>query len=126
MKKATLIVRIVYGLLFFVFGLNGFLNFMPMPKDMPEAAMNFAGAMAQTGYMFPLIKGTEVLMGILLLMGWQVPLALIILSPIVINIFAFHFFLTGAASVLGAPLLILIFQIFLAWSYKEKFAGIFK
>lgn len=126
MNKIALAARIIYGLLFFVFGLNGFLNFLPAPEGMPEAAMAFAGAMAQTGYMFPLIKGSEVIAGAMLLAGWQVPLALLVLSPIVINIFAFHFFLTGAASVLGVPLLVVALQIFVAWNYREKFSGLFK
>src|SRR5262245_30910283 len=53
--------RIVLGLVFFVFGLNGFLDFIPPPAEpIPAGAMAFAGALLQTGYMFPLIKGTEV------------------------------------------------------------------
>src|SRR3954462_1793472 len=74
--------RVLMGLMFFVFGLNGFFNFIPQPKDpVPEKAMAFAGALMATGYMFKLIKGTEVLVGILLLANRFVPLALAFIAP---------------------------------------------
>src|SRR3954471_10336144 len=67
--------RVLMGLMFFVFGLNGFFNFIPPPaKPMPDGAMAFVGALMNTGYMLRLIKGTEVLVGILLLSNRFVPL----------------------------------------------------
>lgn len=124
MNKLNIGARILLGLIFFVFGLNGFLNFLPMPA-LPEAAGAFLGALAQSGYMFPMIKGVEVLAGLMLLAGWQVPLAQLLLSPIIINIFVFHLFLTGAASVIGVPLLIVVLQIIVALSMKEKYRVLF-
>ncbi len=118
-QKAALASRLLLGLIFFVFGLNGFLNFMPPPPGMPEAALKFAGALAETGYMFPMIKGTEVIGGLLLLSGFFVPLALTILAPVIINIFAFHLFL--APSGLALPIVIVALEIFTAWSYCETF-----
>ncbi len=122
-NKVFLGLRIVQGLIFTVFGLNGFLNFLPQPAGMPEAAMNFAGAMAATGYMFPLIKGTEVLMGLLLLSGYSVPFALVVLSPIVINIFLFHFVLTPGDFAL--QLVIVLIHAALGYGYKESFKSLF-
>ena len=53
--------RILLGLVFFVCGLNGFLNFIPPPSTpMPEQAMAFIGALVATGYMLPLVAGTQV------------------------------------------------------------------
>lgn len=94
MKKVSFGAQILLGLLFFVFGLNGFLNFIPTPPDIPEAAVTFSMAMMATKYFFPLIKGTEVICGLLLLTGFAAPLALVILAPITINIAFFHLFLT--------------------------------
>lgn len=71
------------GLVFFVFGLNGFLNFMPAPKGMPEGAMALIGAMAKSGYMLQLVSGTQVLVGALLLVNRFVPLALAFLAPVI-------------------------------------------
>jgi uncharacterized membrane protein YphA (DoxX/SURF4 family) len=123
MKYMPLAARIVLGLLFFVFGLNGFLNFLPMPNTMPEAAMSFAGALANTGYMFPLIKGTEVLAGALLLAGIAVPFALLILAPIVVNIVLFHLILAPGSY--GMLAVIVVLLLYLAYTHRALYKPLF-
>jgi len=114
------IARLLLGLMFFVFGLNGFLNFIPAPTTpMPEASMAFAGALMATGYMMPLIKGVELLCGILLLANRFVPLALTLLAPVLVNIVAFHVFLAPSGMVMIAVILLL--EIYLAWAYRDAF-----
>lgn len=116
------IARVLLGLMFLVFGLNGFLNFIPLPKDpIPEGAMAFFGAMMKTGYLMPLVKGTEVLVGVLLLLNRFVPLALAILAPVIVNIVAAHAFL--APSGLSMALVVLALELYLAWSYRSAFRG---
>lgn len=118
----TTIARILLGLIFFVFGLNGFLNFMPMPA-MPEAAGSFMGALGATGYFFPFLKVVEILCGLLLLIGRFVPLALTALAPIVLNIVFFHVFLApGMGMVPGV--LALILGCYLAYAYRDSFSGV--
>lgn len=108
------------GLIFLVFGLNGFLHFIPQPKTpMPEGAMAFAGALMKSGYMFPMISGTQVLVGVLLLLNRFVPLALALIAPVVVNIIAFHLFLAPTGWIPGAVVLVL--EIYLAWSYRNTF-----
>jgi uncharacterized membrane protein YphA (DoxX/SURF4 family) len=121
MQKAVLGTRIILGLIFVIFGLNFFFHFIPMP-EMPEKAGAFMGALGATGYMFYLIKIIEIVGGLMLLAGMYVPLALTLLAPIVVNIFAFHLFLEPGGAVLGAVLVAL--EIFLAWSYRSSFAGV--
>jgi hypothetical protein len=99
--------------------LNGFFHFLPQPPA-PAAAMSFAGALIATGYMFPLIKGTEVIAGVLLLANRNVPLALTLLAPVLVNIVAFHAFLAPAG--LALPIVLLACEIYLAWSYRDAFA----
>jgi uncharacterized membrane protein YphA (DoxX/SURF4 family) len=111
--------RYAQGGIFLLFGLNGFLQFLPTPP-MPEAAGNFAMALAATGYMFPLIKATEVVSGVLLLSGRFVPLALALIAPVIVNIVAFHAFLAPAG--LALPAVLLATQLYLAWSYRDAFA----
>ncbi len=122
MKIATLIIRYLMGLIFFVFGLNGFLNFLPAPPMEGDLGTFMAGLMA-SGYFFPLLKGTEVVTGALLLAGRYIPLALAILGPITLNIFLVHAFMEPS----GLPIAIFVFagNLFLAWSYKENFKGLF-
>jgi putative oxidoreductase len=111
--------RLFVGLVFTVFGLNFFLHFLPMPPA-PPRALSFAGALMASGYLFPLLKTTEVAAGLLLLSGRFVPLALAVLAPIVINIVGFHLFLAPAGAAL--PLVLLAAELYLAWSYRAAFA----
>jgi hypothetical protein len=118
-RKLPTVARIAQGAAFFVFGLNGFLHFIPMPPP-PPAAGSFFGALLATGYMFPLIKGTEISAGLLLLGNRYVPLALTLLAPILVNIVAFHAFLAPAG--LALPLVLLAAELYLAWTYRAVFA----
>jgi len=120
-KNVPTATRLLLGLMFLVFGLNGFLNFLPMPEH-PGGAGAFLGALAATGYMFPLIKGTEVLVGALLLSNRFVPLALTLLAPITVNIVAFH--AAFEPSTLAMPLAIVAAQGYLAWAYRKSFVGV--
>lgn len=115
------VARIILGLVFVVFGLNGFFGFIPIPPH-EGAAATFMGGLGASGYFFPLLKGTEVIAGLLLLSGRFVPLALTILAPITVNIFAMHAFL--APEGLGMAALILVFQSYLAWVYRDAFRSV--
>ena len=121
-RYLPVIARILMGLMFFVFGLNGFLHFIPEPKTaMPEGAMAFVGALMKTGYMFQMIAGTQVLVGILLLLNRFVPLALALIAPVVVNIVAFHVFLTSSGIVIA--LVVLALELYLAWAYRKAYCS---
>ena len=92
---ATAIIRILLGLMFLLFGLNGFLNFIPQPKDMPQEIITIAGALMKAGYM-TVVSGAEVLIAVLLLTNRFVPLALALLAPILVGILTFHIFVAPA------------------------------
>jgi uncharacterized membrane protein YphA (DoxX/SURF4 family) len=111
--------RLFLGLVFTVFGLNFFLHFLPVPPAPPRAAA-FAGALFASGYLFPLLKATEVVAGLLLLSNRFVPLALAVLAPIIVNIVGFHLFLEPSG--LPIPLAVLAAEITLAWAYRGAFA----
>jgi uncharacterized membrane protein YphA (DoxX/SURF4 family) len=117
-RKAPHAARLLLGLIFFVFGLNGFLHFLPQPP-MSGPPAEFAGALIASGYVMLLVKGVEVVAGLLLLSNRFVPLALTLLAPIVVNIVGFHLVLAPA----GAPLalLVLTLELWLAWSYRRAF-----
>lgn len=114
--------RISLGLIFFVFGLNGFLHVLPQPP-MPAAAGAFAGALASAGYLFPLLKAVEVMAGALLLTGIWVPFALTLLAPIILNIVGFHLFLAPGNWAVVA--LVLASEVTLAWTHRAAFAPLF-
>lgn len=113
--------RIPLGLVFFVFGLNGFLGFLPSP-EVPGEAGAFLGALAATGYMFPVIKGIEVAAGVMLLSNRFVPLALLLLAPIVVNIALFHFVL--APSNLGVVFFVIVAGLAAAYDRRAAFRSV--
>jgi uncharacterized membrane protein YphA (DoxX/SURF4 family) len=121
MKIAILIARILLGLMFFVFGLNGLHSFMPMPPMSGDAG-TFAGILVMHRYMM-FVSLLQTIAGLLLLIGRYVPLALVILGPILVNILLFHFLIEGGGA--GAGLLGTLLELFLIWAYRLSFRGLF-
>jgi putative oxidoreductase len=121
MKIASLIARLLLGVIFLVFGLNGFLQFIHMPPPTGVAAQFFGALFASHYYI--VIFAVQVLGGLLLLVNRFVPLALVILGPIIVNIFFFHTLMAPA----GIPLAILVVILWaiVAVRNKQHFAGLF-
>ena len=124
MRIVAIIARTLLGLVFLVFGLNGFLHFIPNPPP-PAAAGAFFGALFATGYMPKLIFGAQVIGGALLLLGVAVPFALVILAPIIVNIIPFHIYLSPDPMAMGIALTVAVLEVFLAWYYRAAFAPLF-
>ena len=120
MKHAVLGARLVFGFFLVVFGVNPWLQFLPLP-ELNEPATAFFSAMAAS-YLLTFVKATEVVGGLLLLSGRLVPFALLILAPVVLNILFFHVFLDSTGMVLAVLLTAL--QAFLAWAYRDSFKGV--
>ena len=116
-------VRLVLGGMFLFSGLNGFFQFMPMGQ--PEGAVGaMMGGLAASGYFFPLLFATQSIVGVLLLWGRLVPLALTVLAPIMVNIVAFHVFLAPDGLVMAVALGLM--QLYLAYVYRDAFAGLLR
>jgi putative oxidoreductase len=120
MKIAIVIVRTLLGLCFVVFGLNGFLHFIPMgplpPADSP-AGMFFT-AVSKTGYM-QVVFACQLLGGLLLLLNLWPVLGLAILCPVVFNIVLFH--VTMAPSGLPLAIVVALLSLFLVWAYWDHY-----
>ena len=91
MKIAIIIARLLLGLVLVVFGLNAFLHFIPQPPPEGQAGA-FIGAMFVSGY-FYVVAVLQIAGGLLLLSGRFIPLALMLLGPVIVNIMLFHIFL---------------------------------
>jgi uncharacterized membrane protein YphA (DoxX/SURF4 family) len=123
MKIATLIVRILLGLMFLVFGANNVVHFMPMPAMPPSDATTYTIILVQH-HIMAFVGLLMVIAGLLLLVGRYVPLALVLLGPILVNILLYHFMLmngTGAVPGLVATVL----ELFLILVYRKSFRGLF-
>ena len=122
MKIVTIIARTLLGLIFVVFGLNGFLHFIHMPPPPPDsAAMSFFKAVSTTGFM-NVIFALQILGGALLLLNLRPVLGLTILCPIIFNIVLFHVTMAPA----GLPLAIAtaVLALALVASYWEHFRAL--
>jgi putative oxidoreductase len=121
MKIAVLIARILLGLMFLVFGLNGLLNFLHMPMPIGLAGQ-YMGAMFVSHYLV-VVMLVEIVGGLLLLSGQFIPLGLVFLGPILFNILLFHTFMAPSGLPMAGFATILWFIIFAG--HRQAFAGIF-
>jgi putative oxidoreductase len=122
MKIVALIARILLGLVFVVFGLNGLKPFLPMPPPPPGPAGQFIGALLASHY-YLVIFVVQFLGGLILLTGRYVPLALVLLGPVLVNILCFHIFMLPAG--LPMALVVTLLWAIVAWWNRQHFAGIF-
>jgi hypothetical protein len=122
MKILTNVSRFLLGFIFLVFGLNGFLHFIPMPPPSGVAGQ-FLGSMFVTRYLL-VVSALQVISGALLLVNRYVPIALTILGPIIVNILLFHGLMNPNG--LGLALLVTILWAVVFVSVRSAFAGIFQ
>ena len=122
MKIVVLIARFLLGLIFIVFGLNGFFNFLSMGPMPTGLAGQFMGALILSHYYW-VVAALQVLGGVLLLVNRFVPLALVLLGPIIVNIICYHIFLNHSGAAPAAVVTILWLLVFY-WN-RHPFSGIF-
>lgn len=124
--KLPLIARILLGLVMFLSGLAGLLNLIPPPPDLPEKLVTFMSGLMATTYFFPLLKVTETICGLMLLTGFFVPLALVVLAPVVLNIFLVHAFLQPSGLPLALVIgVLMIYLSFFSEPYASKIKPLF-
>ena len=122
MKIVTLIARILLGLIFVVFGLNGFLNFLSMGPMPTGLAGQFMGALFVSHYYW-VIAALQVVGGVLFLVNRFVPLALVLLGPVIVNILCYHVFLNPSGAAPAAVVTVLWLIVF--YGKRQYFSGIF-
>jgi putative oxidoreductase len=122
MKIASIIARYLLGLMFTVFGLNGFLGFIHQPPPANPLAIQFLVAVSGSHFA-AFFFAVQVLGGLLLLSGFFVPLALTLLAAELYNILAFH--ITLAPSTAAPALVAFVLWVLVFVQYRESFKGIF-
>jgi putative oxidoreductase len=123
MKVASIIARVLLGLIFVVFGSNIFFHFIPMPPQKPSLATDFSRALMESHAIY-VVGLLQVIGGLLLLIGRYVPLGLTLLGPVIVNILLFHIFLDPSG--LPMAILVAVLALFLLWHYRTNFAGLVK
>ena len=122
MKTTSIVARYLLGLMFTVFGLNGFLNFIHQPPPTNPLALQFFGAIIASHFA-AFFFALQVLGGVLLLFGFFVPLALTLVAAELYNILAFH--LTMAPASIAPALMASVLWVLVFLQYRESFKGIF-
>jgi uncharacterized membrane protein YphA (DoxX/SURF4 family) len=116
MKITTLIARYLLGLLFVVFGLNGFLHFIPTGPMPTGAAGQFMAAVMVGSHYMTVVFAIQLVAGLLLLVGQYVPLALTLLAPVIVNVVMFHAFMAPE----GLPLAVITTVLWLIAAYPVR------
>jgi|SRR5215469_1667286 len=122
MRTASAIARYLAGVIFLVFGLNGFLHFIPLPAPTGIAGQ-FMGALYASHYLW-VIFGFQVIAGALLLFNRYVPLAVAMLAPVIVNILTFHALMAPS----GLPLALLVAALWavIFINVRPAFSGLFE
>lgn len=118
-NKAALIARLLLGFVFFAGGLAGLLGLAPTPPGLPERMITFNEGLMASGYFMTLLKATELVCGAFLLSGFFVPLSLVVLAPIVLNIFLVNAFLMPS----GLPIAIVMCLLAAYLAFFTKYSG---
>ncbi len=126
MKWLPVIARVLMGIVFTGAGIAAFASRFAFPPDLPEPMATFVKGIAAAIYFMPLLKTMEVLCGLMLLSGRFVSLALVILSPIIVNIFFTHLFLAPSGLPLAAVLIGLETYLVFFTAYGQPVRALFK
>jgi uncharacterized membrane protein YphA (DoxX/SURF4 family) len=123
MKIMATIARMLLGLIFVVFGLNAFFQFLHMPPPPAGPAGDFTKALFVSHY-FYVVAVLQIVGGLLCLVGSFVPLGLTLLGPVIVNILLFHIFLLPAG--LGLAIVVAVLALIVLWQHRGAFAGLVK
>ncbi len=121
MRIVATVARYLFGILFTVFGLNGFLQFIHQPPPTNPLALQFLVVISASHFSASFFA-VQVLAGLLLLSGYFVPLALVLLAAEIFNILAFH--LTMAPATIGPGLVVALLWVLVFLQYRGSFEGI--
>ena len=123
MKIIALIAQYLLALMFVVFGLNGFLHFIPQPPPESDLAGQYSRILTVSHYLIP-VFAIQVTAGVLFAVNRFIPLALTLIAPVLVNILLFHLLMAPKGLPPGAVATVLWFIVF--FRYRKSFAGIFR
>jgi len=118
-KKILLVVGILFGLMFINSGLNKFLNYIPVPDDLPETMVKLMGAMMEISWLMPLVAVAEIIGGILFMIPRTRALGAIVIFPVMIGIVLTH--IINAPSGLVMALVLLAINVWVIFENREKY-----
>ena len=123
-NKILFVVSLLFGLMFINAGLNKFLNYMPMPKDMPEPMLKDMAAFMEISWLMPLIAVAEILGGLLFIFPQTRALGALIIFPVLIGILCTNFMVSPS----GIPIALILFaiEVWVLVENREKYMPIIR
>ena len=121
MRKLQIVLQMLLGVIFLIFGMNKFLGFITLPP-LNDVATNFMMSLGSTGYMFPTIGVLEVLCGASLLLNRYVTFSLLLLVPITFNILGFHLALDQSGLIISSVLTLI--HGYLIYDRRDKYKSL--
>lgn len=123
MKTATIILRVLLGLIYFVFGWDYFLHFIPYQPSHTGAAAALKEGLMAAGYLYPMMKTIQIVCGLSLMLNRYAPFSAVVLFPISLNVFLFHTVLVPSGWFMGV--LLLVPNLFLGYAWRKYYKGMF-
>ncbi len=123
-NKILLVLCVLFGLMFVNSGLNKFLNYMPMPKDMPESMQKMMTAFMTISWLMPLVGLVEVAGGALFLFPKYRALGAIIVLPVMVGILLTN--LVSSPSVLPITIPMMAINLWVIFESREKYMPMIK
>lgn len=122
-QKILNILSILFGLMMLNGGLNKFLNYMPVPDDLPEPIMKDTMAFMEISWLMPLVAVAEILGGVLLMIPRTRALGALIIFPVMVGILLTHIFVEPS----DLPIALILWAILLwaMWENREKYKPLF-
>ena len=122
MKIAMIIIRTLMGLFLLFASVSYFFELVKPPAVMPEATITYNKGLA-IAHILPIVKGIELICGVMLLIGRFATLATLVIFPITVNIILFHAYADPAN--IGGGIILLVFNLFMAYYYRKNYAPLF-
>jgi uncharacterized membrane protein YphA (DoxX/SURF4 family) len=123
MKITVLVLRILLGFIYLVFGLDFFLHFIPYQPLHTGKAGAFIAGLKGTGYFYPMQKVIQIAGGLSLMTNLYAPFFAVVLFPISLNVLLFHTFLVPSGWLMGVTLMVP--NLFLGYAYRKYYSGLF-
>ncbi|MEP7111092.1 MAG: DoxX family membrane protein [Ferruginibacter sp.] len=123
MRYATMIMRILLGFLYLVFGLDYFLHFIPYEPSHTGNVAAFKNGLKASGYFYPMIKSIQIVGGLSLLVNLYAPFFAVVLFPLSLNVFLFHTILVPSGWLMGVFLVVP--NLFLGYAYRSYYESMF-
>jgi uncharacterized membrane protein YphA (DoxX/SURF4 family) len=122
-NKITFVLSLLFGLMFINAGLNKFLNYMPMPENLPEKMVKAMAAFTEIGWIMPLVGVVEVLGGLLIIIPKTRALGALIIFPIMVGIVLTNIVQDSSGLPIAGVLSVIL--IWIMYDNKEKYAPLF-